>query len=266
MRLKLLFFPLMLLVSITLVLSFIVPQWEEIKVARKEGDKLAATLADMNQKSRNAGSLLSDIEKNVDRVSYAERYVPKNRSEERIIDSINYLSNGLILFNINLENVKEETPLVAAGVAADVSGNGDGLSDPSLEATVKTPVVSYTKGTILLSGSYESIMTFLSNLHNMEMLSSLDSVVISRADSTSQKAAHISTETAKDASGQTLEAKIAINFASLPMVNISNGYSHPLFLRSVYDFSTVDKLRENVATVMPNLEASGAGKANPFLP
>ncbi len=266
MRLKLLFFPLVLIVSIVVILNSIVPQWDELKVAKEKESELTKNMDDLNKKEANLKSLSEDIKRNDNKVKYVDKYLPKTGSEERIIDSINYFSSGLLLASIDLKKVEEEV----IGVEEEVVSSGlfsgeNGSQGESADDAKEIPVADFINGKISLIGPYESLMTFMNNLSNMQILNSIKSITISHVDSESDLIENIPTDVAEKNSEQDLVAEISVDFGSLSNAKVEDAENHHIFLKSEYDFSAINKLQQNISATVPDLNVSHESRSNPFL-
>lgn len=275
MRLRLLFFPLMLALSVAIVLLAIVPQWEKIKTGRTDLAAKQKNLSDITTKQENIGKLESYIKNNSADVEFVKAYLPIVRNEERIIDGVNYLAtnSGMALGNIDVESIKSALPEVQEGTGLDVPVMGSASVEQGTEATQTDqaivappkPRLQLTKATINASGNYDAVMVFLTNLYKMEFFNSIESIDIStnKKDEATQTG---ETETAESQGSEILVVEIVMNFGFLPTASVpaGSGYANSLFLKSAYDTSAVSELREFVSQKIPALEVSGGGKANPF--
>jgi len=272
MRLRLLFFPLMLAISVAIVLLAIVPQWEKIKTGRVELATKQKNLSDITTKQENIGKLESYIKTNSADVEFVKAYLPEARNEERIIDGVNYLAtnSGMALGNVDVEKVKSALPEVQEGTGVNVPVMGSASTeqgvetDPAAVAPPK-PQVQLTKATINASGNYDAVMVFLTNLHKMEFFNNIESVAIS-TNKKEENTQETQAETAESQGSQILTVEIIMNFGFLPKASMpaGSGYANSLFLRSAFDTSAVNELKEFVSQKIPALEVAGGGKANPF--
>ena len=275
MRLRLLFFPLMLIISVAIVLLAIVPQWEKIKTGRTELATKQKNLSDITTKQENIGKLESYIKTNSADVEFVKAYLPLVRNEERIIDGVNYLAtnSGMALGNVDVEKVKSALPEMQEGTGLDVPVMGSASVEQGVDPTQTDPAavvpskprVQLTKATINASGNYDAVMVFLTNLYKMEFFNNIESVDIStnKKDETAQTE---QAETAEPQGSEILSAEIVMNFGFLQAVSVpaESGYANSLFLKSAYDTSAVSELKEFISKKIPALEVSGGGKANPF--
>lgn len=258
------------------MLLAIVPEWEKIKTGREGLAKKQENLADINIKQENIGKLSSYLSANSSDVSLVKTYLPDKRNEERIIDGVNYLAtnSGVILGNIDVEKVKSALPEVQEGTGLDVPVMGSAsegqvtdestLTDPAALAPAK-PQVQLTKATIRALGNYDAVVVFLTNLQKMEFFNNIESVEISTSEK-SDAAQTEQTETSESQGPQVLTVEVIMNFGFLSTASVpaGGGYANSLFLKSTYETSVVEKLKNLISGKIPALEVSGQGKANPF--
>ena len=111
MKLKILFFPLVLAAAVSVFISFV---WPEISDARRlsvENAKVSAKIALIEEKRDIVRKLDQDLGKNSDKEVFIKSYLPEGRNEEWIINSISRLavSSGVALAGISIEDDKNKT-------------------------------------------------------------------------------------------------------------------------------------------------------------
>ncbi|MCX6765721.1 MAG: hypothetical protein NT136_02050 [Candidatus Moranbacteria bacterium] len=274
MRIKILIFPAALALAIVIFIAYAWPELNSALKAKQELDESKKVLASINEKKNNIENLKSALSQNQDKESFVLSYLPLAKSEERIIDGMNYLASnsGLSLVNLSLKEVKEEATEIPTGSTAESTSkevlfsgapeNKPGTSVGLLEGNK----IRMIKIEANLVGSYENIRTFLEEVYKMEMFHNLASVSISSSEEETSQATPGAKPSAAGTGPGILSLTAEINFGYMSEVRIGRNYSAPIFSQSSFDFAPYQKLTNLVSKKIPVLEIGDQGKANPFLP
>ncbi len=253
MRLKILLTPVAFFIAIVVAIWYIWPvamdiwsKTEEIKVSQKNLD---STLT----KKSNVEVLTSVLDKNKDREEFISNFLPPTKNEEKIVNGINYLANdsGVNLAGISITNEKAST------LSSGQSANTD-LADSS-----SAPIVKYAIANVNISGKYENIKIFISQIHKMEIINKVSLLSISKELNTNINA-NANVENAEG--GDTLIANVEIKFGYMPYINQAGSDLSAVFSQSNFNFGSYSKINELIARKIPVLDTGQKGKVNPFLP
>jgi hypothetical protein len=266
MRLKIFFFPLVLIISVSIILLAIVPEWGKAKTQKEELDVKTQSLENITNKKKNAEILSSYVETKKDDVSFVDSYLPATQGEERAIDGINYiaLNSGVVLGNIDVESVKADPIPVQENTGLDVPVMGsESLNADGTPMVVDlAPQVRYTRAKVNVIGTYESLLMFLGKLDNIRFFSKIKSLEIETENAGSGSSS--ATGTAVQQGSNILVADIVVDFGYLKKASVKDGYTNKLFEKSSFSAKTIDKLKDAVSKDIPDLSPSSGSKANPF--
>lgn len=247
MRLKFLFFPAVLVISVAVIIGFVWPEFESMKTKKSEYVKNQETLNNMLERRNNVKTLSKDLEINKERKDLIMGYLPLAKSEERIVDSLNYLSTsvGVSIVNISVNN-KE----AAAGASQQVEGGA-----AASEVRIAGAVVS-------VMGEYDKILMYLDQIQRSNLYNVITSVNISKQESVQAKTGD---ESAVAPNADLLKAEIAVDFGYMPITQKAN-YSASVLEKSKFNFAFADDLKTLISQKVPDIQSEKSGKNNPFLP
>lgn len=245
MRLKILFFPAALAISIILIVWFIAPEFSIIKDKMSELNSEEKSLQEIMDKKQNLNSLETSLISNADKESLVLNYLPSVRKEEEIINTLDYLatSSGISLLSLTATYAKASNALSASAIA-----NQAGNSEEALKSEIAAKKI---EAKLSLVGSYEGIKSFLDHVYKTEKANDIYFVNISRQPES-----------------DSLLAKVNVNFSYLPQIslNVDDSLADPVFSQKEFKFAIVDNLMSLISGRIPEIEVGSAGKANPFLP
>ena len=279
MRLKYLFFPVILVLSLIIIAGYIWPEIQTIQKAKGDYAQSAALLAAVKGSQNNIQSIDADLTTNSDKSGLVMAYLPQTKSEERIVDSLNYLATGAGLSVINIGLDKDSTPVVPAAplVAPLTSLNGQSADSSAAPAAAPAPAtpsidnlkVSSANAHVTVVGEYEKILMYTDQIQRMGMDAAITKIDIAPQPAAAAPAAG---QGATPPSGSTplLTADITIGFSWAPALR-NTTFDSNNFTSASFDFTPVDKLQAFISqppapSAIPQIQATAAGKTNPFLP
>ncbi len=267
MKIKILVFPAVLAISITILIAYI---WPEIDALRKANGDLAgskAILENILEKKSKMENLKNSLNQNQDKEKFVLDFLPLKKNDEGVINGINYLAtnSGVSLVNLTIEEDKNQVAVVENDPGAVDSKKV--LFSQSSEVNANSQVnklaeakMQFVKSKISIVGNYENIKTFLEDLYKMEMLNSIDSILISKQEEGQSQGVKV------DQNSNTLYSNIEVSFAYLPRTKINGDFSSPIFSQTSFDFTAYNKLNGLISRKIPKLEVGEEGRSNPFLP
>ena len=282
MRLKFLFFPIILVISLSIFIGYIWPEINNLKMANDEKIKNQGMLQDIAAKQAAIAKIDSQMTSNSADTATINNYLPSTRVEERILSGVNFLASdaGVSLANISL---KDAQPATAAGVDVTTSINTtpsnvaavNSLSSTS-GAIAGTAVqqappesLQYTEATISVSGNYDKIRLFVDELQRMPILNVVKSLNISSQISAAPAATPASTTPASSdqkVDPSILSANLVVDFGYMNPIRIDN--QKITNFQSSLDDATTNVVKSYISQKAPAVDNSGdsSGKSNPFLP
>lgn len=282
MRLKILFFPLMLVISVGTILLYGWPLFKEsqdLKVARSEAK---AKLEEIRTKSDNIEKLNSFIATEDDDVKLVYKFLSKVKNEEQIIDGINFIAlntPGIMLAQLSPDKdanrgndaAAASMPSLASVTASAVVPADSGAQGvPAAEAAVSSIATKITA-----VGKYEDLKVFLQRLDNMQLYNTTSKIEIKRveenaSDGSAQGQVAVGEgEEAQDVqdvpASELLQVDLSVNFGYLAPIKSKVGKKYAIFDKSKFDLAVLDKVRKNAEIKVPELNPGDTqGSLNPF--
>lgn len=261
MKVKILFFPLAIAITLMVAIFYIQPEIQSAMGARASVMEKETRLSDIEQKVRNVGLLGSDIDGNKESENLVLKYLPVVQDDDRVVDALNFLSaqSGLSLSSVKMEKVAETA--VKTEAAETTSKNalfatGDGAAAVKPAAIVAMPKT--VKVTAEMTGSYESIRDVVGKISKMDRFQNFAIVKVGRAASVAGSQGQEATPT------DTLKASLEIHFLYLSKVRTTGNLDLPIFSQSKIDLKAAQSLRQYVSSPVPSMEMGAIGKGNPF--
>lgn len=271
MRLKIFFAPIIFLIAGVIAIWYIWPTIQDIQLKTQELDLSKEALNLTLQKKDNLEVLKAMLDRNKEKEDFIDSYLPSVKNEDKIVDGLDYLAtnSGLSLINVSVE--EEKLPLITDEygnvydpnnpVAIDSSMGSSTGSDGSLVAPVLPLQTRFLLVKANVSGKYENIKMFLSQIYRMEIFNKINSVAIEKIS-----AGGYNPTGEEQAPSDTLTATVEMKFGYLPPVQKRVESSSEIFSSNEMNFSQYQRLKESVTEKIPVLDGGQKGKNNPFLP
>lgn len=259
MRLKTLFFPIVLVISFFIGFGYIWPEAMKIKEMNEKKIEKQKTLENIEAKKRlilQAKEKMSSGDLGV----FVREYLPERRIEEKIISNISYLASdsNISLLDISMtDSGKSQSKTVAVeNNAIAMGGIGAGVVKSA------DPVIESIPVKISVSGTFQQTKVFLDGLQRLPIFNNVDSLSISK-----KPVVKSSDENDSSAGEDSLLVDAVINFGYMGVSKISESEASSLNLN--IDEETVKSLKGYVSTkeqvLSPVLVGEKGGRTNPFL-
>jgi hypothetical protein len=264
MSVKILFFPLSIIIAFALSVFYIQPEFDSMMIKRIALQDKQTLAESMGQKIQNMHSLESNLNANKDSETAVLRYLPNTRDDERIVDGINFLAmqSGLLPISIKIDKAKEvevvaETPATDQKnpFAADSTNGVDAGLISNAPALIITPKILEVSLTAI--GSYESIRDTVGKIAHSDRFQNFTLVGVNRSVATAQLA--------EKQDNTTLNASLKMSFLYFPKAKAAGNYNHTALNQKSFDFGIAQKLKQYTSSPIPSIEVGAAGIANPFL-
>ncbi|MEA1925922.1 MAG: hypothetical protein U9M90_01595 [Patescibacteria group bacterium] len=167
MKLKILFFPITLILSLTIVIWFIKPQWVEYKAKKEELSKTMEEKQQLEKGMRSLSMALDDYElMDEDSKSFIMNAIPKNRDNDDFIAEIhkNVMSSSVFLVSTKLKEVR------AVSNRPKVAEENEYVSPELKETVVEVEVI----------GEYLNVKSFIEEIDMENRFSMPNEVLISK--------------------------------------------------------------------------------------
>lgn len=263
MRIKIIFFPLTVALSILIFIVYIWPEIGNIRESLNKLEKSQSDLQDILNKKSNIEKLKQSLAASKDKEDSVLKFLPSSQKEEEIISGINYLATDSAVSLAGLNFKEQKTGTVTGGKSNEATSSKDVLfssgEDEELSELNKKEILKSAESEILVVGGYDNIRTFLEQVYKMEQYNDISSFSIS----TSEASEGTGEEAARPGA---LSATASVNFGYMPMVSVGRNYSYPIFSQSSFNFTPYNEMKSFIREKIPSLEVGETGRTNPFLP
>lgn len=254
MKIKILIFPVFVVIDFVLILWYIKPNIDGIFDRRSEIASAEETLSRIDTITQNIDQLDSDLQRNSDIVSFIDGFYPQVLDEEKTVDLMNYLARqaGIVPISLELRHDRKQTE------STDISSSGGGGEGVGMTPG-PLPVIpeSYTV-TLTAIGGYSSLKNFFKMMVHSNRVQTVKEFSLSIPPK-------VNSEESEDKSqADFLKGTFIASFPYLTSSQTTNALNNPIFSQAHFDFSSANALREAVTNLVPPLEVSPSPRADPF--
>ena len=268
MKIKLLLAPSLLVIAAAMFIWMVYPAYtngiDGVKENHKKLKEKKLLAAKLNQRYENVMKLASELDADTSEKNTIFSYIPNEKEDEKIIDSLNStaLKNELTVLNISLADIREE--IVPAEEIVDPSAlGGEILPDGTVavaEVDVDTPlpfkVVNPRKLAVKFSvlGKYDKEIALLDSLYKMKRFNKVSALEIKTTKKEDQSLS------------DDLVMNIELEFVYLAdKYNVADGdINTDLFFNGVFNRDVLASINKNKSIDMNSVLPGEAGKNNPF--
>jgi len=253
MKIKILIAPFLLFLSVVLAIWWINPAYKELKIKKATLTEATNRLADIRTKNAKAETLKEVWNKSATERDIITEYVPEQKQEEEVIDSLNTLTvqAGLGLYNLAVSGEESVAP-VAPPVNVNVAGVGDGTAQ-----IVAEPTVSNFEVTLGASGDYGKIKALLNKLVTLKRFNNISSLKISK--SSKQDA------TAEESANGSLQLDLVVSFSYLKKDGETVSINDTVFVGGDFDLKVAEAISKKLTTEVNTVNIGLVGRENPFV-
>lgn len=279
MKVKILLFPLSLVIALAFAIFWIQPEISAIFLLQSQKAEIESRLAEADRVIANIDALDRSLAENSGDVQFVSTYLPKEGSDDRIIDEVNFLAgeSGLLLTSTGLSRVASQVVQTAAAevAAAESQAELDALTPGSYINTgtptgPKITFVSSSPGakvrstdvSVSVFGKYEQIKAFVDRVYRADNFQSFLSLDVSKKTQNKAGSADVPAEAS---ASDVLGADMKIRFGVLPQTVVTQGVFLKTFDSPKFDLAVVQDLRSRVTSELPLLDVMPLERANPFL-
>ncbi|OGI21415.1 MAG: hypothetical protein A2808_00215 [Candidatus Moranbacteria bacterium RIFCSPHIGHO2_01_FULL_55_24] len=270
MQLKLLIVPSLIIISIILIIGFIKPDYDTLKIKR-------ATLVQKETEAANVATIIANVKQlnasldaDQETESFILRYYPDSIDQGRVIDAFNFLAlqSGLVITSVELK----ELPPVAIEEAIQnvpMTSLQGGATDPSLAGSEIPPVPQYQAprprsytALVKARGSYENVKGFVERMMRLDRIHGMKNFSVGlneEALRTIDAGEAVSEEAASE-----LVVMFETRFDYLPAQKMVNALHVPVFEKGSLDFAAAKEAMTRATSAVPDLDKGQTGKPNPF--
>ncbi len=269
MRLKILFFPLALLVVVVASIWYVYPAYKESMAKRSVLESRQKQLASLSERVTRINDLAATLDASPVARDFLFRYVPFVPDEEHIINAIDDAAKRAAVNLITVDVLRGgsdayfstdgDDDLRQQGAASQAAGaRQDNLIAVDAAAgapllPIRRPAVRELRTNIVASGTYDNLKKFLAFIGTIDRLYGVVSAEIDRGDDTA----------AGEATGETLMLQSTVAFAYMGHTKIPRNADGALYAQDL-DLDAVNTIR--AATVAPPaLSTDVVARQNPFV-
>jgi hypothetical protein len=253
-------FPLFVIILAFVAVNFIRPAVLTVLEQRAEKDVKLAELSAIEKTATNIGSLSESREMllaSVDGKSIMS-YLPVRHDHDRIVDILNFLAlqTGAVISDVSFE----------AGSVPPAAVPQEGVVAPDgtiMEAAPQTPSPSTFEVSVEMSGSYESLKSFMDKVASVDRLKKIVSFSITKQKNPTGSPSVEDGQTVVD--DGTLSAMLSAEFAYLPESSYPGAHLLPIFSTGSFDMESVKQsmASDELVPALPEPVLSDR-RANPF--
>ncbi len=274
MRLKFLFFPIMLIISVSIFIGYIWPEISHVRSINEEKMANEKILEQIKEKQRDIESVGQRIASDNSGQALVKRYLPVGKTEEQIISNINYLATdaGVSLVDISLSDsmqhasVGEKNANVASAIASNINAIKTGELS-SIESENKSTLkdengMRFLEAKISISGDYQKAKLFLDQVQHVSLYNEIKSLTIAGP----RKVADAAVDVATPIDDGSVSMEVILEFGYMKFFSLSN--QRVSKFKPELDIETMEALKSYISTrsASGGIDNEGSkGKANPFL-
>lgn len=270
---KLLLFPLSLVIALAFSIFWIQPEISSVFSLRLEKEDAEKRLVRTEEVISNIDALDRSLNENMGNEQFIKTYLPQSGSDDRILDEMNFFAgeSGLLLASAKLERVSSEVALAAEQAAKAAAEQEEirsaspgsllntGTSSVSDAYVSSSPAARVRSANVSLSvfGKYEQIKAFIDRVYRADHFQRFLSVEVKSATQNGPTSAPIAPDT--------LTASLKVQFSFLSKTTVAKGTFLEAFKKPNFDLSVVQDLRDRATNTVPSLEAVPSARQNPFV-
>lgn len=259
MKLKVLFFPIILVISVSVFFGFIVPKWNSISDNAEKVKERETHVDILSRKGANIISLEKNLLLHGEEKDILYKFLPSEVEQEKVVNSMSRLadSSGISLIDVTFqkksndeedEEIIDPSKLPLFSAADDVSP----VADDMLQHNLPRNKTKHSMVDMTFVGSYDSTRTFIVGIESMDILGSVKTIEM--------------TKLADDESSEGIvSGHISVAFSYMSKATVSQGYSEEFFNNSTFDYSVASKISDDISNSTSNLSLGSIGTANPFI-
>jgi hypothetical protein len=271
MRLKILFFPIVVVVSLAIFIGFI---WPEIQSIIKINEEKIAKNKELNTvKEKQAAIELigKSITDNINQKDVVNSYLPEKMTEERVLSSLNFLAGdaNVSLINVSLvdaavssamrdADIMSANPLLGGIASATPVDPATQVIDPNTGLPIVEEVIKLQNLTMKISvvGEYAKVKAFVDGLQHMPVINSIASIDISKKTAEQQD---------QNTANPSLIVDITADFGYMPFAKVNRQQIEKIKNGLSIDTGVIDTLSTyRLKKSDMNENIGQMGKENPF--
>ncbi len=237
MIIRILMFPVILLLVMYFVIGQVVPIWKSVSAEKQLIIQKEESLAAANSKLNSVKSFVQSVKSHSTEVDFVNDFVPNDQREEILLSDVSQLA--------------EKT-----GVSLFSMGFAEGRQD--VKSSAATDQASYLiEGKMLVSGTYESVKKFSNELFHLKRLYAFKTFELTKVEKKDAK------EGEEDAvpQEQLLSGVITFAYGYIP----GEEKIDPTYFNQVVDYDLIDTVMNSSAET-DKLVTEPKQRVNPFLP
>jgi len=263
MKLKLLFFPAILIAIIYCAIALAYPAYTEMMQRREVLDAKQVQLNALKERAVLVQDIINALNAESALQSFLFQYIPMTRDEDAIISAIDDVAKRAAI-NLVVVNATDDSETSHRRInQQEVIGAPAMLIEPTegmsaVESVpIRPPKTRTLDVTLTAMGEYDGVRKFFSFLHDISRSYSIDSATISRAEVENLGGS-------AEVTDKTLLVRVTAAFPYMESVSVPEGASGHIFVGGI-DLEKIRPVYLRV-TALPTLDTTLSPRNNPFVP
>lgn len=263
----------MLIVSISIFIGFVKPEIDLTKTQYEENKITEQRLGAIAEKRENIEKLKQDYVAKKEIRDFFNNYFPSKKSEERALDTINFLAkeSSIVLTDVIINKESNVNQYSDAEVIQGQSKLASAKDTFTAVAKNENIAVVPTKNSYIINavGNYDKIKIFLDLLSEVNMMNNIVSVNVlapteENENSQPQELSEETQEVNQSLDSNLLTIELEIEFYYLDAATSENYFNQPIFTKSEFSGEYYEKVKTFVKRDIADLEVIEKSKSNPF--
>lgn len=273
MNVKILLFPLALVVVVWLAIWQIAPSYSTMNQQKDLLNRSDQKLAEAQEKNKKADKLVESFNNATEDQKVIFNYLPKEKKEDEIINTIDTIAftEGVALYNFSITdaarnssadlpvNIPGTSYLPTSSAAPQTSMDENGIPTaspiPGAESPIVYPSANETNVGLEFVTNYEKLKSFLTKISNLKRFNKVNSLKISKATMAEGKT-----------DPNSLQIDLNLNFNYLLLSSSRSILNEMTFQVKDFDNEAISAIKNKLNTDIIPVNIGQKGKTNPFLP
>lgn len=268
MKTKVLIVPTLIVISGFVSLQYIKPDFDLYMDKRIQRDAAKESSLQAEAVATNVRALKEEVTTKKEQVAFVKRYLPAEKDEARMFDSLNFLTtqSGLLASSIQVKDIESEEKEQPAQVFATEETPADGSEVDPADVTMAPVVAPYIAPKVAeygialeAIGGYSNIKDLLKRLTEFDRIQDVESFTIA-----------VEEVPAAEGEEQVSSGTLVFSYTSVLPYQATPAPVGGQVLVSVpglnqpnFNFAAIDDVKAK-AVVVPDMVLGTDGKANPF--
>lgn len=233
MIIRILMFPIALLLVLYFVIAQVVPTYRAIAAEKATITQKQKALTAVEKKKNEVDTFIRDVKAHSAEQDFVSSFVPNDQQEEVLINDVSQIAekSGVELFSIGFSEGRSDVRSAAAGGGAHL-----------------------IEGRMIVSGTYESFITFLNQMFHIDRLYAFKTIDLVKVEVDDLEEGQVQ-------GPQILNGTVSFAYGYIPGQAIAD----PTAFNQGIDYKLINTVMNSIAQTDP-LVSEPRHRTNPFLP